>query len=226
MHSTFSDGRGTIEENVAAAERYGLTRMGCVDHVRRTSRWIDTYVTSIHRAQTLTKVILSAGVEAKIISTEGDLDVPDRLDGIDVVFAADHQFPSSTGPIAPAEVKRRLKAGELTADQFFVDLLTATTMVVRRNPGVVLAHLFSIVPKVGLDPSSIPLIKLDPLIDAARRHGACVEVDERWRCPTLQVTQLFAAAGVQIIPSSDSHRPEHIGRYSYVTTVFEGLRSC
>ncbi len=38
VHSTFSDGRDTIEDNVAEAERLGLLELTCVDHVRAGHR--------------------------------------------------------------------------------------------------------------------------------------------------------------------------------------------
>ena len=37
VHSTFSDGKGSIAENIAEAERLGLRRMTCVDHVREST---------------------------------------------------------------------------------------------------------------------------------------------------------------------------------------------
>ena len=187
---------------------------------------LDEFVDAVRRAQATTRIALSAGIEAKLLTLDGDLDMPSRRDGVDCVFVADHQFPSHNGPVSPKEVRQRLRAGELQADAVVDDLLTATTAAVRRHHGVVIAHLFSIVPKVGLDPASIPLWKLEPLIEASRIHGACVEVDERWRCPSLPVLQAFVRGGVRVLASSDSHRPDHIGRYRYVAEVFARLPPC
>ena len=49
VHSTFSDGRDTIEDNVAEAERLGLLELTCVDHVRAGTDWVADYVAAVRR---------------------------------------------------------------------------------------------------------------------------------------------------------------------------------
>ena len=44
VHSTFSDGKGTIAENIAAAEAVGLKRLVCVDHVRLDTTYVPEFV--------------------------------------------------------------------------------------------------------------------------------------------------------------------------------------
>ena len=51
VHSTFSDGEGTIEENIAAAEERSLTALTCVDHVRRDTDWHPGFVEEVRRAR-------------------------------------------------------------------------------------------------------------------------------------------------------------------------------
>ena len=40
VHSTFSDGRDRIEDNIAECESLGLVALGCVDHVRADTDWV------------------------------------------------------------------------------------------------------------------------------------------------------------------------------------------
>jgi hypothetical protein len=47
VHSTFSDGRNTLEENVAQAERVGLRALRCVDHVRTDTKWVPTFTAAV-----------------------------------------------------------------------------------------------------------------------------------------------------------------------------------
>ena len=49
VHSTFSDGRDRIEDNIAEAEALGLTALGCVDHVRVDTDWVPDYVAAVQR---------------------------------------------------------------------------------------------------------------------------------------------------------------------------------
>ena len=70
VHSTFSDGRGTIAENVAEAERMGVRRLTCVDHVRESTDWVPEFVDAVAQARETTDVELYCGIEAKLMDTE------------------------------------------------------------------------------------------------------------------------------------------------------------
>ena len=47
VHSTFSDGRDTIEANVEEAEALGLTQLTCVDHVRVDTEWVPEFLAAV-----------------------------------------------------------------------------------------------------------------------------------------------------------------------------------
>src|SRR3954468_11184108 len=93
VHSTFSDGRSTLEENIAQAERVGLAQLGCVDHVRAGTTYVPAYAAAIDALRSTTPVALTIGIEAKILDADGRLDLPAEMSAIDVIYAADHQFP-------------------------------------------------------------------------------------------------------------------------------------
>jgi putative hydrolase len=76
VHSTFSDGRDTIEDNVAEAERLGLLELTCVDHVRVDTDWVAAYAAAVRRVNATTPVVLHCAVEAKLLDTAGNLDLP------------------------------------------------------------------------------------------------------------------------------------------------------
>ena len=110
MHSTFSDGRDPIEGNVEEAEALGLTELTCVDHVRAGTDWVPDYVAAVRRIRATTDVELRCGIEAKLLDTTGALDLPDAYDGVDAIYAADHQVPLADGPNHPREVRARIEA--------------------------------------------------------------------------------------------------------------------
>lgn len=217
VHSTFSDGRDSILDNVSQAARLGLRRLTCVDHVRKDSRFVPDFVKEVRRVQAETSLDLFIGVEAKILDGCGQLDVPSDLSGVDYIYAADHQLPMGTGCYKPTDIRRQLAEGTLGAAEVVLALVDATMAVLFRYPRIVLAHLFSVLPKVGLAEDSVPLRLLGELAEAARAAGAAIEVDERWECPGPRTLRIFHRAGVPIFLSTDSHAKGTIGAYRYAT---------
>ncbi len=227
VHSTFSDGASTLAENVQAARERGLRTLCLVDHVRRDTTWVPEFTAAVaaYRGQPRLRVL--AGVEAKILDTSGRLDVPPSLSGIDLVLIADHQFPADTGPVHPTEVRAALEYGSLRPGEALERLCEATVNAALgcefRPP--LLAHLFSLLPKIGLDEAMVP----DPLLaDLAKRvahAGAMVEVNEKWSCPSPRTVAALVAAGVSLVAGSDSHHCRDIGVYHSVRlTVSTGAR--
>jgi putative hydrolase len=226
VHSVFSDGTARLEENIARAMSLGLTRLGCVDHVRRDTTYVPSYVAAVRAAQARTPLVLTAGVEAKMLDSAGTLDLPalawsgSRYDTPDLIYIADHQFPGATGPVAPRLIRSQLDTGVLGGAEVLDVLVEATAQAMVRAPGAVVAHLFSLVPKLGLSEDDVTDHHLDQLTAAALMSGATVEVSERWRCPGLRVVRRFAEAGIPIVCSTDSHALERVGRYDYVARLF------
>jgi putative hydrolase len=218
VHSTFSDdGSSTVAENVRAAQARGLRTLCLADHVRRDTAWVPEFAAAVagYRHQPGPRVL--AGVEAKILDGAGHLDLPERLDGIDMVLIADHQFPGDDGPVHPRQVRTAIDGGELTAAEAVERLVTATANAVRATDrGRVVAHLFSLLPKIGLTEDLVPGPLLGQLATAIARSGAMVEVNEKWSCPSARTVTALARAGVTIVAGSDAHHCRDIGVYRSV----------
>jgi putative hydrolase len=223
VHSTFSDGHDPIEANVAEAEALGLTQLTCVDHVRVDTEWVPEYLATVRRISGQTDVELRCGIEAKLLDTDGTLDLPDRIDGVDAVYVADHQVPLDDGPNHPRDVRARLERGDLTAEEVVGAIVTSTAKALDRPQAVVIAHFLSILPKLGLDESDVPADMLGALAAETARTGQRIEISERWRCPSAATLRPFARRGVPILLSTDSHRRETIGRYEYCLVVLREL---
>jgi putative hydrolase len=225
VHSTFSDGRSTLEENIAEAERLGLGHLGCVDHVRADTTYHPDYAAAVRALRPKTAVSLSIGIEAKILDAEGTLDLPATgLEVIDVIYAADHQFPWQGGPRSPREVKADLDKGASVSH--CIETLVMATVAAMRRPRshrLVLAHLFSILPKVGLSEDQVPDSLIAELASAAAATGTVVEISERWRCPSQRALNAVRAAGAAIVCSTDSHLASAIGRYDYVRSTLQAV---
>jgi putative hydrolase len=232
VHSTFSDdGASTLAENVRAARERGLRTMCLVDHVRRDTRWLPEFVAAveIYRGEPGLRVL--AGVEAKILDAAGHLDLPPGLQtmsGIDLVLIADHQFPADNGPVHPDEMRAALAFGSITAAEAIERLCEATAQAATSaaagaaaahsvaNGRPLLAHLFSLLPKIGLDEGMVPDALLTDLAKRVAHAGAMAEVNEKWSCPSARTVAALAGAGVSLVAGSDSHHCRDIGVYHSV----------
>jgi putative hydrolase len=223
VHSTYSDGASTVAQNIAAAARVGLSALTCVDHVRRDTGWARQFAEEVRSLGEEASLVVRSGLEAKILDTSGELDVPEDTGGADRIYAADHRVPMEDGPADPAEVREAIEGGRSDPDEVLSSIMAATANAVERYPGVVIAHLFSVLPKIGLDETAVPAESLERLAAATAANGAAIEIDERWRCPSARTLRAFHAAGVPILASTDSHAPETIGRYVYCRAVVEEL---
>jgi putative hydrolase len=220
VHSTFSDdATSTIAENVAAARERGLDTVVMTDHVRTGTTWLAEYVAAVAAVAAGSDLRVLCGVETKVLDRAGHLDLPPGLPPLDRVLIADHQYPGPDGPLTPVEVRQLLADGRLTAADVTESIVDATTAALGRTDHPQLAHLFSLLPKVGLTESAIDVDQLRRLAEAARDTGAVVEVNEKWDCPGPAAVAAFRAAGVSIVASTDSHRAADVGRYVKVREI-------
>jgi putative hydrolase len=225
VHSTFSDdATSTVAENVQAARERGLRTLCLADHVRRDTTWVPDFVAAVAEYRRGPGLRVLAGVEAKILDSSGQLDVPPGLDdGVDLVLIADHQFPTDHGPVHPAEVRAAIVDGAMTAGEAIERLCEATVNAVAPGRPVLLAHLFSVLPKIGLDEKMVPDRLLAQLADRAARAGAMVEVNEKWSCPSVRTSAAMADAGVHLVAGSDSHHCTQIGAYAGVRRTADAV---
>lgn len=218
-HSDLTDGTASPEAMADAADAAGLVSWALSDHVRRDSDWVPQYVQRVRALRRDGLVILCA-VEAKILDDAGTIDLPPGLSGLDHLLIADHQFPSADGPLSPRAVRELLDAGRLSEAAVLDTLVEATGRALERAPfRPVAAHLFSLLPKMGLSEDQVSGEHLAALAAACLRTGAAVEVNEKWRCPSPRVLRWLRGAGVPLSASSDAHAVADVGRWDYVDAV-------
>jgi putative hydrolase len=220
VHSTFSDDAvSTVAENVRAARERGLRVVVLADHVRQGSPWVPDFVAAVRELPPDPGIEVLAGVEAKILNGAGELDLPPDLRGLDRVLIADHQYPGDHGPVPPQDMRDALERRQCSAADVIDGLIAATLAALERVTLPQLAHLFSLLPKMGLDEADVPGPALDYLAQGCYQAGARVEVNEKWACPSPRTIRALAVAGVPLVASTDSHDCVTIGRYARVREI-------
>jgi putative hydrolase len=223
VHSTFSDDAvSTVAENVRAARERGLRVVVLADHVRQGSPWVPDFVAAVRELEPGPGLQVLAGVEAKILNGAGELDLPPSLRGVDRVLIADHQYPGDFGPVPPQDMRDALERRQCSAADIIDGLIVATLGALERAAALPqLAHLFSLLPKMGLDEADVPGAALDHLAQRCSQTGTRVEVNEKWACPSPRTVRALAAAGVPLVASTDSHDCATVGRYPRVRGLLD-----
>ncbi|MDI6870665.1 MAG: PHP domain-containing protein [Bacillota bacterium] len=222
-HSVHSHGTGTVEENVAAARRRGLWAVAITDHgpanlfglgmkAPEVLLSIQKEIQQIEGERPDIRVL--AGVEANIVSGDGDLDVPDDLlRDLDVVLVGLHPM-----------VRYRSAADALRLG--FLNLAgRASEALYRRGRETNTRALEEAVTRHEVDIVSHPGLHLS--IDTERLAAACaavgtaLEISAGHRYMTPEFVHVARAAGAVFAINSDAHRPEDVGNLEQGLAVAE-----
>lgn len=216
VHTTFSDGRHSVEVAIDHAKARGLKRLGLADHVRAETDWLATYVEHVSCVRESLDIEVVIGVEAKLLDELGTLDLPDDISGIERILVADHRLPSNGELLGPRQVREALRDGTMSKVEVWDTLLYAYEGCALRYKNLQLAHPLSFVARVGIDEREIPPARIVRFAHAMANAGVAVEVSERWKCPSQGTIAILANAGVELVASSDAHDAGAIGVYDYV----------
>ncbi len=198
-HSTYTDGRASIEEMAHAAREAGLEYFAVTDHSQRLAmthgldpRRLRKQWREIEKVQShIEGVTLLRGIEVDIIE-DGSLDLPDDvLAELDWVVASVHyKFDQ-----APRDMTRRL-----------------VRAIKNRNVDVIGHPSGRLLGK--RDPSAFDLAEV---LKAAHGEGCALEANSQPDRLDLTDTACLAAkhADVKLVISSDSHHPSQFGGLVY-----------
>jgi DNA polymerase (family X) len=190
-HSTYTDGRSSIDEMARAAQKIGLNYLAITDHSRRVAmahgldpKRLREQRLEIERAGKLVKgITILRGIEVDILD-DGSLDLPDdALADLDWVVASVHYKLDQN----PAQMTRRLTKA----------ICNRNVDVIGHPSGRLLGHR---------DPSEFDLAEV---LRVACEEGCALEVDSQPDRLDLSDTACLAAkhAGVKLVISSDAHSP-------------------
>ncbi len=196
VHSTYSDGRESMEAMVEAARRKGYSYIAFCDHSQTTQYANglseERLFKQIEEIQQLDErysdITVLAGSEVEILM-DGSLDFPDHVLGkLDFVVASIHSgFKSNTTERTIAAMQNK-----------FVDVIGHPTgrLISRREP---------------FD------IDMEAVVKEAAKTGTALEVNSHWDRLDLKDTHIKTAisGGAKICINTDAHESESLGQIMF-----------
>lgn len=201
-HTVHSHGTGTVDENVAAAVRRGLSSVAIADHSVRHAfyaiRDVEAYLKDIEKAKEKYKGIIEvkSALELNLLSLDGELDVPRGYENsFDLLLFGFHKLVRFSAASALSFILPKSHSEKAVAR------FTNAYISAMNNYGVrVITHI-----GYGLPVDKIAVAK------AARNKGVLLEINNKH--PEFSAQELAGClhTGANFIFSSDAHSPGDVG---------------
>ncbi|MGD8399936.1 MAG: PHP domain-containing protein [Bacillota bacterium] len=220
-YSSHSLAAGSIEDNARSALKAGLDILGIADHgPANWGHWSLTNLTTFEKImvetkqveQALSEIKILSGVEANIISYDGDLDIPLTLQRrLDQVLAGFHPtvFPKLYGEGVKYAARLALSGISLGWRQKARNENTkAVIEAVYRNEIDIITH-----------PGHKISIDTPELARACARTDTALEINSKHGAASVGFIKAAALEGVRFAIGSDAHRPQQVGQ------LYPGVRA-
>ncbi|MGE5554607.1 MAG: PHP domain-containing protein [Betaproteobacteria bacterium] len=212
-HTVHSHGTGTVAENVTAAQRRGLAAVAITDHgpanlfglgVKAPEVLLSIQKEIQRVEEERPDIQVLAGVEANVVSGEGDLDVPDDLlRDLDVVLVGLHPLVHYHSAADAFRLGLQNLAGRVSRT-LYERTREANTRALEE---AVTRHEVDIVTHPGLHLS----IDTPRLAATCASVGTALEISAGHPYQTADFVRVARAAGAVFAIGSDAHRPEDVG---------------
>ena len=203
LHTSWTDGKATVDAVYAAAVEHKLTTVLYSEHSRKTSTdWFAAFAAEV-RALPSTPCKAYVGTEVKVETLAGDIDtVPAITDLCDFVMASVHRFVDAQGRSIPFD--------DVNPDDA-VDLEFQFAWAALANPLVdILGHMF------GMSYRRFKVIppddKIQALIARAAEFGVAVEINSHYHPDPYRMIQWCRDYGARITFGSNSHTLDSVGQ--------------
>jgi len=194
IHTNYNDHSAsnlTVKNVVMEAERKGLKIIAITEHVRKTSKWLPSYLIDISNYIQKTNVKVIPGFEAKILS-DGNIDCREEI-------ARDYFI------IASFHTKYHDKA----------IWINALTKAIENKYVNVIGHLS---PESSFQ---IDSKEIEEFAELLIKHGKIVEINAKYQMPPESWIKIFIRRGVKFHLGSDAHSLNEIGNYESITKLIK-----
>lgn len=219
LHSTYSDGRASVGEMVTAGISAGLEEIGFAEHgPRNIGTGIKSQNSLLQLQEELKQyqkeypeVRLLTGLEANIISGDGELDVSRNIiRKLDYLIAGLHPY------IRPAQWSDLAwVAGNSLSNINVVPGLGWRRRIKNENTKALVETIYRYEPLAISHPGLKMPIDPEEIVKACLAKGTCWEINSGHKFPNHKEVNWLAQQGVNFLVNSDAHFPESVGALEY-----------
>ena len=204
MHSTWTDGVGSIEENILAARKKGLNQIAATDHIRHTSTYFEGYSEEIRALRERLDFPVYIGFEAKVNDFQGTIDVSDAdLQRSELSICSVHRYP----------IGKKLIPAKAFSSQVSQEIeLELTIAALSRGGFSVMGHPGGMSLRTH---NEFNMEYFEEIIDACQKNGIAFDFNSSYHQDVKQdLVELFKKYDPLISIGSDAHHPDLIGNAS------------
>ena len=206
-HTTYTHGKGTIEDSVRQAENLGLDAIAITDHAYKSNYPIkkgdlDKMRQDIEAIKDRYKPKILLGLEVNIISRNGDIDVSDEeLSELDLVILSIHKFTKVgarefLGWILPNLLSRKPSKRQIAINtQAYINAMD-------KHRVSILGHLNY----------ANAYVDCEVLAKECARRGIYIELNGKRINFSREDMEKMLQTDVKFIINSDAHEPFNVGK--------------
>lgn len=219
IHSVYSHGKGTIEDNVKRAVTLGLKEIGITDHGicsypnNLPPREIGDFLSDINECrEKYPQISVLAGIEANLIGCDGSMDLTDeQQEKFDYIICGYHTVRIMM--LKPSNLFKMFLPNIFDG--------SGARRIVKNTDAYIKAMQLR---RVAVIAHPLKDIKCDisALGQAAAEYNVHIEVNEKNLKFTPRDFETLLAAGCRLIIVSDAHSPDKIGQ---MPTAFAASRA-
>lgn len=212
-HTKYSDGHGTMEENVIAAIDRGLEEIGITDHgpnnigvgVKSAATYLEIKKEARQLNEQYDNIKILVGSEADIISVTGEIDVSKEvIKQLDLLIVGLHPFilPNSLGDATGFVLANQLgKVNTIVRDKVTVTNTKALVEAIYQYDIDIISH-----------PDLQMHVDIKELARACCNRDVAVEINTGHHYNKEQLIAQAAPTGVNFVIDSDAHFPATVGK--------------
>lgn len=182
LHTSYTDGADTVDNYCQRAVSQGLKLLAFTEHVRKNLSYsYPDLLADITRARKEFNLKLLAGCEAKVLDTDGSLDVAEEvIKRCDIVTAVFHSF-------AKTDKESYLQALKAMLKNRYVHIWGHPTLFTRLN------HIH------------LEEAEMNSIIELCLENQVLIERNLKYRSPDEDFIKLAVSKGAQFVIGSDAH---------------------